>query len=163
MTSIPRFFVERWEQEQPAFQKVLRALPEGKLDYKPHERSTSAGDLAWQLALEQEQLSDLLEKGEIRFEMKPRPSSAADIAAAYEAATAKLRVKLESLDDGVAAKPANFYMGGEAPVWTDSTGGMLWGYLFDMVHHRGQLSTYLRPMGGKVPAIYGPSADDQGA
>jgi hypothetical protein len=38
----------------------------------------------------------------------------------------------------------------------------VWGFLFDEVHHRGQLSTYLRPMGGKVPSIHGPSADDPG-
>jgi hypothetical protein len=35
-----------------------------------------------------------------------------------------------------------------------------WGFLFDIVHHRGQISTYLRPMGAKVPQIYGPSADE---
>ena len=39
---------------------------------------------------------------------------------------------------------------------------MLWGFLFDAIHHRGQLSSYLRPMGAKVPSIYGPSADDPG-
>ena len=43
-----------------------------------------------------------------------------------------------------------------------SLGDMLWGFLFDGIHHRGQLSTYLRPMGAKVPSIYGPSADDPG-
>jgi len=52
---------------------------------------------------------------------------------------------------------------GGAAVWEDTLQNMLWGYLFDMVHHRGQLSAYLRPMGGKVPSIYGPSADDQGS
>ena len=46
--------------------------------------------------------------------------------------------------------------------WEDTVQNMLWGFLFDMVHHRGQLSSYLRPMGGKVPAIYGPSGDEQG-
>ena len=40
---------------------------------------------------------------------------------------------------------------------------LFWGFLFDMIHHRGQLSTYIRPMGGKVPSIYGPSADDAGS
>jgi hypothetical protein len=35
-----------------------------------------------------------------------------------------------------------------------------WGFLFDIIHHRGQLSTYLRPMGSTVPQIYGPSADE---
>jgi uncharacterized damage-inducible protein DinB len=46
--------------------------------------------------------------------------------------------------------------------WEDSIGEMVWGFLFDEVHHRGQLSTFLRPIGGKVPSIYGPSADDPG-
>jgi uncharacterized damage-inducible protein DinB len=39
--------------------------------------------------------------------------------------------------------------------------GNAWGFFFDAIHHRGQLSTYLRPMGAKVPSIYGPSADEQ--
>ena len=38
----------------------------------------------------------------------------------------------------------------------------VWGMFFDAIHHRGQLTTYLRPMGGKVPSIYGPSGDDPG-
>ena len=44
----------------------------------------------------------------------------------------------------------------------NTVGGLLWIALFDVVHHRGQLSTYIRPMGGKVPSIYGPSADEAG-
>ena len=44
----------------------------------------------------------------------------------------------------------------------DTVGGLLWLALFDAVHHRGQLTTYIRPMGGKVPSVYGPSADDSG-
>ena len=51
---------------------------------------------------------------------------------------------------------------GDAPPWEESVGGFVWGFLFDLIHHRGQLTTYLRPMGGKVPSIYGPSADDSG-
>jgi uncharacterized damage-inducible protein DinB len=51
---------------------------------------------------------------------------------------------------------------GEGGAWEDTVGGFLWSFLFDAIHHRGQLSTYLRPMGSKVPAIYGPSADDPG-
>jgi uncharacterized damage-inducible protein DinB len=47
-------------------------------------------------------------------------------------------------------------------VWETTLGDMLFGFLFDAVHHRGQLSSYLRPMGGKVPSIYGPSGDDPG-
>jgi uncharacterized damage-inducible protein DinB len=47
-------------------------------------------------------------------------------------------------------------------LWEASLGDMLFGFLFDAVHHRGQLSSYLRPMGSKVPSIYGPSGDDPG-
>lgn len=160
--SHPQFFRERWESEQPAFGRVLRALPEGQLDYRPHPRSTCAGDLAWQLAEEQRSLCDLLDSGNINWQMRPRPATGAEIADAYEKATGELRGKLESLDDAKCAGPADFIVGGNS-AWKDTVGNMLWGFLFDMVHHRGQLSTYLRPMGGKVPAIYGPSADDQGA
>jgi uncharacterized damage-inducible protein DinB len=46
--------------------------------------------------------------------------------------------------------------------WEAPLGDMMWSFLFDAIHHRGQLSSDLRPMGGKVPSIYGPSADDPG-
>jgi uncharacterized damage-inducible protein DinB len=159
---IHEFFVERWEAEQRAFGKVLRAIPEGKLDYRPHDRSTAAGDLAWQLVQEQQELGDLLEKGEIHHEHTEHPGSAASIADAYDSATSELRTRLEKLDKKTCARKAKFFVGGKE-VWSDTVGNMLWGFLFDMIHHRGQLSAYLRPMGGKVPSIYGPSADDAGA
>ena len=50
------------------------------------------------------------------------------------------------------------YQGQE--VMSESGSGYAWGFFFDIIHHRGQLSTYLRPMGAKVPQIYGPSADE---
>lgn len=159
--NLQEFFVQRWEAEQPAFGKVLRAMPADKLSYTPHARSTKAGDLAWQLAEEQRGLCDLLDKGEVVWEERPRPASAAEIVKAWDRATKEFRKRLGSLNAKKAAGPAKFVMGGQA-VWTDTVGAMLWGFLFDMIHHRGQLSTYLRPMGGKVPSIYGPSADDAG-
>ena len=156
------FFIQRWEAEQPAFLKVLRAVPSEQLSDRPHERGTPAGALAWQLAEEQSQLVELLDTGEVAFEVHPHPSNASDIVSAYEKATDQLRTKLKSADDAAWSRQARFLMKGQ-PVWSDTTQNMFWGYLFDMVHHRGQLSAYLRPMGAKVPAIYGPSADDKGA
>jgi uncharacterized damage-inducible protein DinB len=160
--SIPQFFVTRWEQEQAAFGKVLRALPGEQLAYRPHERSTAAGDLAWQLALEQRGMADFLEKGEMTWNTAPRPATLDEIVAAWDAATNDVRERLKGLDDAKCAADCKFIMG-ESAVWSDTLGNMLWGFLFDMIHHRGQLSTYIRPMGGKVPAIYGPSADDNGS
>lgn len=159
--NVPEFFVHRWEAELPAFGKVLRALPADQLAYRPHERSTSAGDLAWQLAEEQRQLSEIVDRGETSFVPRPRPETRDEIVAAWDQNTEDLRKRLQGLDEGKCSGEAKLMADGTC-VWSDTVGNMLWGYLFDMVHHRGQLSSYIRPMGGKVPAIYGPSGDDQG-
>jgi uncharacterized damage-inducible protein DinB len=74
----------------------------------------------------------------------------------------ELEKRLATLDDMAWGEKARFLVDGNV-VWETTLGEMLWGILFDAIHHRGQLSTYLRPMGGKVPSIYGPSADDPGA
>ena len=160
--NIPELFVQRWESEQPAFGRVLRAVPGDKLDYRPHERSTRAGDLAWQLAVEQRVLSEMLERGECRWPTDPRPETIGQIVEAWDKSTEALRQRLRALDESRYAGTSTLVMEG-APPWNDTIGNMLWGFLFDMVHHRGQLSSYLRPMGGRVPAIYGPSADDSGS
>ena len=64
-------------------------------------------------------------------------------------------------DDATWDKTAKFIVDGNV-AWESPLGEMLFGFLFDAIHHRGQLSAYLRPMGAKVPSIYGPSADDPG-
>lgn len=154
--TVSEFFVKRFEAEQPAFLNVLKALNTDQLDYKPHERSMSAGDLAWQLAIEQRVLAQVFDT-EVAWPMEKRPATLDAIVAEWEKSTAALRQKLEGFNDEKAATSATIKMGDNA--WTDKLGDMLWGFLFDMIHHRGQLSTYIRPTGGKVPAIYGPSGD----
>ncbi|HSP35857.1 MAG TPA: DinB family protein [Thermoanaerobaculia bacterium] len=156
------FFIKRWEQELPAFGKVLRAVPDSHHSYRPHERSTAAGALAWQLADEQQQICDMIDTGAAHLGATTAPSKTTDIVKAWDKATEDLRKRFRSLDDKKWSSPAKLMMGDKV-LWTDTLEAMLWGYLFDMVHHRGQLSAYLRPMGAKVPAIYGPSADDMGS
>lgn len=160
MATLGEYFAKRWEAEQRAFRAVLAAIPGDKLDYRPHERSTGAGDLARQLAVEQHDLAQLIDTQETSYVPTPH-GTIEEILAAWDKATSEVRSRIGSLDESLLAKPAKFKMGDQV-VWEEDLGGMLWGFLFDMVHHRGQLSTYLRPMGSKVPSIYGPSADDQG-
>ncbi len=138
MTTVREFFVKSWKQEEPKFGKVLRALPPDRLSYRPHERSASAGELAWQLAEEQRVLNEMLETGEIHWEMerRPHPETLDEIIGAWDERTDALRQRLEALDEG------------------------RWGGQVTFVF---QLTTYIRPMGGKVPGIYGPSADDMGS
>jgi len=155
------FYKKYFEQDNPAFVRVLRALPADKLDYKPHERSSSAGDIAWQIAEEIRTLSDLIDNGVIDWKTNPRPSTLDAIVAAYEANASALRDRLASCDDAKWNSEGRMLWEGQE-VMKSSVGDLCWSFFLDAIHHRGQLSAYIRPMGGKVPSIYGPSADDSG-
>ena len=160
MKNYREYFRECFEAEKPKFVRVLKAVPDGQSDYRPHPRSTSTGDLVWLLASELRDACELIDRGEVDFVLHPAPALNESIAA-YERNAEDLQKRLAVVDDASWDRQARFLVNG-APVWEASLGEMLFGFLFDAIHHRGQLSTYLRPMGGKVPSIYGPSGDDPG-
>lgn len=155
------FCIARRKAELPIFQRVLRALPPQRLDYRADPKARSAAELAWLLACEERALASVFESGVIRWEETPPPASLDEIVAAYERHAAEVDAHLARLDESGWAKQASFEVDGQSQ-WQDAVEHFVWGFLFDAIHHRGQLSTYLRPMGGKVPSIYGPSADDPG-
>ena len=159
--STPQFFATRWNDEMPRFARVLRALPDGQLDYKPHERSNSAGTIAWMMAEELRSVCDVIETGEVNWAPQPQPDSAEKIAGAFDRTGQDLARILQSIDDAKWNSTGRFLAGGKE-VFSASVGELSWWILFDLIHHRGQLTAYLRPMGAKVPAVYGPSADDPG-
>ena len=99
--------------------------------------------------------------GVIDWKEQPPPATVEQIVSFYEKHAQQVDDRLAKLDDAGWNKPGKFLYGG-TPVWEDTVGELMWGHLLDAIHHRGQLSTYLRPMGSKVPSIYGPSADDSG-
>jgi uncharacterized damage-inducible protein DinB len=156
------FFIKRWKADRRAFVRVLEALPSDHLAYKPHERSTSAGDLAWQIVEEVRALAGTNAANELPFEMSPRPATTAEIVAAFERSASALEALLPTIDDARWEGTIKFMMGGKT-LSESNFGEMFWGFFLDLIHHRGQLSSYIRPMGGKVPSIYGPSGDDAGS
>lgn len=156
------FCVARRKAEFPAFVRVLKALPEGRLDYRPDPRSRTAAELAWVLASEEAALLSIVETGSVTWTEQTPPPSLDEIVAAYEQNAQAVTDALSRMDDADWQKKGRFYMAADAPPWESEISEFPWGFLFDAIHHRGQLSTYLRPMGGKVPSIYGPSADDPG-
>jgi len=139
---------------------VLRAVPPDQAGYTPHPRSTNAGDLVWLLAAELEDACTLIDSGDVNYVPRRAPGVPESIAA-YEMHAAALESRLSTLDDARWQSKARLLMDGK-PLWEATVGEMLFGFLFDAIHHRGQLSSYLRPMGAKVPSIYGPSGDDPG-
>ena len=160
MKNVRQYYAECLKAEGPKFVKVLKAVPHDKPTYRPHERSTCTGDLVWLLASELRDACEVIDKGHIDFAQRPAPPITQAVAA-YEENLKDLQTRVAKLDDAAWEKNAQFKMGGKV-VWEAPLGDMLYGFLFDAIHHRGQLSTYLRPMGAKVPSIYGPSADDPG-
>jgi uncharacterized damage-inducible protein DinB len=160
MKNAREYFADCLKAEGPKFVKVLKAVPHDKATYRPHERSTCAADLVWLLASELGDACEVIDKGQVDFVQRPAPP-VPDAVATYEKNLKDLEARVAKLDNAAWEKPAKFMMGGN-PVWQAPLGDMLFGFLFDAIHHRGQLSTYLRPMGAKVPSIYGPSADDPG-
>lgn len=155
------FFATCLEKEIPVFSRVMRALPGDKLDYKPHERNTAAGDLLFQMEQEMTSLVDIFKTGEVRMGPSKRPESGEEIASTFEQSAKAVVEAARATNDERWKGPAKFIWDGNV-AWETTVSEMAWGFLFDLIHHRGQASVYIRPMGGKVPSIYGPSGDDPG-
>jgi len=158
--TVLEYYKQCFEAEIPKFVRVLKAVPADQAGYRPHPRSTSAGDLVWLLASELHDACELVDRGEVSYVARAAPTVPESIAA-YEKNATALETRLAKLDDATWVRRARFLVDGKV-AWESSLGDMLFGFLFDAIHHRGQLSSYLRPMGAKVPSIYGPSADDPG-
>jgi len=153
------FYLQRREAEFPAFMNVLKALPPDQLRYRPHERSPSAEQIVWTLARELKACIGAAKDGKAEMENIP-PPPLAEMLAMYERWSKELIDAVSKVDDeGWDRKAQGIYQG--KVVMEQPLGIFLWFILFDAIHHRGQLAAYLRPMGGKVPSIYGPSADEK--
>jgi uncharacterized damage-inducible protein DinB len=136
---------------------VITAIPADKGDYRPDGISKSAMDLAWHIASTEMRFMDAVLAGEFDLSARPRPDSIrtpADLAAWYADNFEPRFQKLEKLSNEQLLKMVDFRGLFQLPAV------MYLGFvLHHSVHHRGQLSMYLRPMGAKVPAIYGESYD----
>ena len=146
-------FTKFWTQEAKTTSKVISRIPEDN-SYKPDPKSRTAKDIAWQIVCEEQMLMEALEKGTAAWNPPPTPKTMKEIHAAYEKNSASIVQKLGTLPDTRWNGDIEFF-GNKRPA-----SGMAWSFLFDIVHHRGQITTYLRPMGSTVPQIYGPSADE---
>lgn len=152
-------FLKFWEREAPATRKVISRIPQDKSDYKPEPKSRTAREIAWLIVMEEKVLAEGLEKGTVEWQEFPAPATVEEILATYDRNHDDLTKRLHALDHSVWEKEFRFVYG-EYEISRGTGYHFGWEFLFDAVHHRGQLSTYLRPMGSTVPSIYGPSADE---
>jgi uncharacterized damage-inducible protein DinB len=149
-------FLATRQKEHATTVKVLKAFPGDKFDFKPHERSRDAASLAWGFAGE-ELLNHMIVDGKVDFTKLEHNASKdmAEVLAAFEKNFNDTTGLIEGLTDAQMNEKIDF--GGEAQV---RRGAAFWDILYDAIHHRGQFSVYIRMAGGKVPSIYGPSADE---
>ena len=153
------FYVARREAEYGAFTRVLDALPKDKFDYRPHERSPSAREVVWTLGRETRACCEIIDSGRTDWRHEDAPRDPAEVVAAFHQHYTALGKRAATLDDAAWQRPVKFFAGGNL-MQEPPLGAFLWFLFFDAIHHRGQLSTYIRPMGGTVPSIYGPSGDN---
>jgi uncharacterized damage-inducible protein DinB len=151
-------FLSFWEKEAAATRKVISRIPE-RSDYKPDPKSRNAREIAWLIVREEIVLGDGLDKGVLEWAESPAPSTVKEILDTYDKHHDDLTRKMRALPASKWAEKIPFMFGGQE-VMKETGYQNGWGFLFDIIHHRGQLSTYLRPMGSTVPQIYGPSADE---
>ena len=146
-------FTGFWTSESRTTRNVLARIPENS-DYRPDPKSRTAQEIAWQIVCEEKMLIDALESGKAEWAPPPTPPTMKAVVEAYEQQSAGMEKRWNALPAGRWDGTIEFF-GSQR-----SSSSLAWSFLFDIIHHRGQLTTYLRPMGSTVPQVYGPTADE---
>jgi uncharacterized damage-inducible protein DinB len=160
-------FLAQLDAEAKRTRRALERVPEGKDDWTPHPKSMPLGRLAmlvarmpsWvALVVDRDEL-DLNPPGGSNIDQRPL-RTASDLVKAMDEGVAQSRKSLQSLTEDRLAKPWRLLVSGRV-VSEEPRHAVLRDTFMHLAHHRGQLTVYLRLNGAPVPAIYGPSADDQ--
>src|SRR6476660_7249428 len=155
------------DREVERSRRALEQVPEGKFDWKPHEKSMIFGYLANMVAtipmwismqVNQDELDVAPPPGESKMEQK-RLETSAELIEALDKAAAGARSAFEKTTDEHLMTSWRLLARGNV-VMEAARYEMIQDTINHWAHHRGQMTVYLRLMGAKVPAIYGPSADD---
>jgi uncharacterized damage-inducible protein DinB len=164
---ISNSLLPEFDQEMGGTRKALERVPESKFDFKPHEKSMSLAQLASHLAeltswtvptLKQPSL-DIAPPGGPAYEPYVA-SSSSELLSRFDKNVAEARAALASCEDPEMMQNWSLLMGGNA-LFTMPRVAVFRGMIMNhVIHHRGQLTVYLRLIGVPVPALYGPSADE---
>jgi len=162
--SIAQSLLAEFEVQAPVTRRFLERLPEDKLTWKPHEKSMTAGQLAYHLAavpggiVQFVQMNPREARNEFVF---PQPASLDEILKAFDASVATVREALPAYDDAAMQESWRLVKGGRE-LFAVPRMGFLRDIMFShWYQHRGQFSVYLRLLNVAVPASWGPSADEK--
>ena len=156
-------FLDSYEREHETTMRLLRAYPPEESELRPHPKLKSARELAFIFVGEAQLgiagLNNVFASGNVGGARPAVPEKWEDVLSAIETAHVDFRQVFESFTDEQLQEPIKFFVGPKT-LGDYSRLGFAWFLLSDQIHHRGQLSIYLRIAGGKVPSIYGPTADE---
>jgi uncharacterized damage-inducible protein DinB len=164
---LKKLYLEQLNREAEATRKAIERVPEGRNDWKPHEKSMPLGHLAALVASMPGWVAMIIETDELNLDdpandaLRTKPvATKQELLKLLNDGVTKSRKALENTTEEHLLKPWRFIAGGHVlnnqprhEMFTDAT-------FAHLAHHRGQLTVYLRLTGASVPAIYGPSADE---
>ena len=160
-------FIAELEREAPRSKKVLEQMPEGKKEWKPHNTSMAFGYLAEIVATIPSWVAMAITRDELDLNPPdgsklPRPTlnSTADYVQAHERAVGEAKSALQNASDEFLQTPWKLLFGGKVVI-EQPRHVVIQDTFNHSAHHRGQMTVYLRLLGAKVPATFGPSADDK--
>ena len=162
---LTELFQAELDREVARSRRALEQVPEGKADWKPHEKSMIFGYLTEMVATIPTWITMIIKQDELDIAPKePRPPSppkntSAEYLKALDEAAAAARAALKSTNDEHLKTTWRLLAGGNVALELPRH-EMIRDTINHWAHHRGQMTVYLRLMGAKVPALYGPSADD---
>jgi uncharacterized damage-inducible protein DinB len=150
------------EREARSTVRMLERVPADRLEWKPHEKSMSIGQLAWHIAtLPRSGVVGLKEKRREVGLSRPAPRTGDDLVGTLTTCVAELKAALIATSDETLLKERfSFERNGEKVASFPLIGLIQTVILNHSIHHRGQLSVYLRLLNIPVPAMYGTSADE---
>ena len=152
------------EAEATATRKCLEVIPENLFDWKPHEKSMTLGVLSLLVAGMPKWITTMVEESEIDFETYEHfeVKNTAELVKHFDENLAGAKNALQNVSDEIFDEPFHLKNNGQI-VFTASKKDQISSTVNHLVHHRGQLTVFMRLKDIPVPSIYGPSADDPGS
>lgn len=157
-------FLTEFEQEAKTTRKFLERLPEDKLEWRPHPKSMTAGQLALHIASVPGRLVEAAQQDEIPApdfgRVNPQPASTAEVLKVFDESVATVQKLLPTFSDDQMSGIWRMKKG-DKEVMSMARSALFRNILLNhLYHHRGQFGVYLRLVGAKVPSSYGPSGDE---
>ncbi len=165
--AISEALLPEFDQEMANTRKTLERVPDGKFDWKPHDKSGTLGWLAGHLESIPEWMADIIEKDSldmapngVPMKPPPPPKTRKELLELFDKHVAKARKALAGANDAHLLKPWSFLNNGQVLFAMPRVACLRTWVMNHVVHHRAQLGVYLRLNNIPVPATYGPSADE---